>query len=127
MNELKAFNVDVVQALALLLSKHADVVRRTMFGYPAFIANGRMFACVYRDGIGLKVPETRAKQLLTERGIVPFQPHGKPRMREWIHVVQHSPRLSVRNSSVTIEALEYARSAGQSRKSRNGLRVAKRG
>lgn len=127
MNDLKAFNVDVLQAPARLLSKHADVVRRTVFGYPAFMATGRMFVCVYRDGIGLKVPETRANLLLTERGIEPFRPHGKPRMREWIHVIQHLPRLSMRNSSVTIEALEYARSAMQSRKSRNGLRVAKRG
>lgn len=127
MNELEAFDVDVAPALARLLAKHADVVRRPMFGYPAFFANGRMFACVYRDGIGLKVPEARAKELLTEPGVTPFQPHGKRRMREWIHVIQSSSRLSERNASVAMEALDYARCAGPSRKSRNGLRVVKRG
>jgi hypothetical protein len=34
----------------------------------------------------VKVPEHLAHRLLSEEHIVPFQPMGKPRMREWMQI-----------------------------------------
>ncbi len=57
-----------------------------MFGYPALYTAGKLCACAYGDGIGMKLPAETVAALLTEPGFAPFQPHGKPRMREWVHV-----------------------------------------
>ena len=69
-----------------LLLKLPSVVEGKMFGYPAYYVNGKLFACIHGEGVGLKVPEDFANQLLAEKHIVPFQPLGKPKMREWIQI-----------------------------------------
>lgn len=57
-----------------------------MFGYPAYYVNKRLFACLYEDGVGIKVPEDKAKQLIGHDGIIHFQPLGRRKMREWIQI-----------------------------------------
>jgi hypothetical protein len=62
-----------------------------MFGYPAYYVEGKLFACVYGAGVGVKVPGDSAAELLQRPHIVPFQPQGKPQMHEWIQINrQHS-------------------------------------
>lgn len=58
-----------------------------MFGYPAYYAGRKLAICVYEDGVGLKVPETVARELIElDPNIVPFVPLGRRRMREWIEI-----------------------------------------
>jgi TfoX/Sxy family transcriptional regulator of competence genes len=74
------------QALDALLLGWPDVTAGKMFGYPAYFVNGKMFACVYGEGVGVKVSEELANTLLKNDNVVPFQPMGKPRMREWVQI-----------------------------------------
>ena len=73
------------------LLNHRDVVEGKMFGHPAYYVNKKLFACVYGDAVGVKVPEELANQLLSRPHITPFQPLGKPRMREWIQINRKRP------------------------------------
>ena len=73
----------VLDSLLLALS---GVVSGKMFGYPAYYVKRKLFACVYGDGVGVKVRKEFAKDLLSEDDIVPFQPMGKARMRERIQI-----------------------------------------
>jgi hypothetical protein len=41
---------------------------------------------VYDNGVGVKVPEETANSLLETAHVVPFQPMGKPKMREWVQI-----------------------------------------
>ena len=43
-----------------------------------------MFACVFEDGIAVKIPETEVKRLLEKEGFKPFNPLCRAVMREWI-------------------------------------------
>lgn len=70
---------------ALLLGM-PGVVAGKMFGYAAYYANGKLFACIYGEGVGVKLPEALASKLLARKHIVPFRPLGKPKMREWIQI-----------------------------------------
>ena len=63
-----------------------SVTEGKMFGYPAYYVNGKLFVCIYGEGVGVKVPEAVASKLLSKKHIVPFQPLGKPKMREWIQI-----------------------------------------
>ena len=69
-----------------LLLNMRSVVEGKMFGYPAYYVNGKLFACIYGEGVGVKLPEMVAGKLLSKKHVVPFQPLGKPKMREWIQI-----------------------------------------
>lgn len=75
-----------------LLLKTSGVVAGKMFGHPAYYINRKLFACIYGSGVGIKVPEKLAKQLLSRQHVAPFQPEGKPKMKEWIQI--NRPRAS---------------------------------
>lgn len=58
-----------------------------MFGYPAYYAGKKLCICLYEQGVGLKLPEKSVERLLMEDPhTIPFQPLGRPRMREWVQI-----------------------------------------
>ena len=58
-----------------------------MFGYPAYYAGEKLSICLVEDGVGLKLPADRVAALLTEDPHTsPFQPLGRPKMREWLQI-----------------------------------------
>jgi hypothetical protein len=80
------FNADHKRVLDGLLLQLPEVTAGKMFGYPAYYVHRKLFACVYGDGVAVKVPEAVANQLLNMEHVVPFQPLGKPKMREWVQI-----------------------------------------
>ncbi len=80
------YREDVKATLDGLLLGLPMVRAGKMFGYAAYYVKGKLFACVYGDGVGLKIPEQVANALLDSEGIIPFQPMGRNRMREWIQI-----------------------------------------
>ena len=74
-----------------LLLNIPSMVEGKMFGYPAYYVNEKLFACIYGDGVGVKVPEAVASKLLSKKHGVPFRPLGKPKMREWIQINRARP------------------------------------
>jgi hypothetical protein len=74
------------EALDALLLGLPGVRAGKMFGYPAYYVNDRLFACVYGSGVGVKVPANLAAELLQRPQIIPFQPLGKPAMKEWVQI-----------------------------------------
>ena len=83
---------DHKRILDSLLLSMPSVAEGKMFGYAAYYVNRKLFACIYGEGVGVEVPEEVANKLLTEKHVVPFQPFGKPKMREWIQI--NRPRSS---------------------------------
>ena len=80
------FNGKHKEVLDALLLPVPGVVAGTMFGYPAYYINKKLFACVYGEGVGIKVPEKVAGSLVGREGIVRFQPMGRKPMKEWIQI-----------------------------------------
>lgn len=87
-----AYSEANLEALRGLFRAFPEVREGRMFGYPAFFVGRRMFACVYDVGVGVKLPADDVQALLQSRGNIPFQPHGKARMREWVQL--NRPRSS---------------------------------
>lgn len=84
-----------------------DVSAEKMFGYPAYYVKRKLFACIYGEGVGIKVPEEYAGRLLAERRAIPFQPLGKPKMREWIQI-NHSNSDDYQNDvSIFVTSIEF--------------------
>jgi len=80
------FNQDHKNVLDSYLLNLSIVEAGKMFGYPAYYVGGKLFACVFEDGIGVKVPEEMANELLKREDIVRFQPLGRKKMKEWIQI-----------------------------------------
>lgn len=56
----------------------------SMFGYPAFFAGRKMFACVYGEGVAVRL--TQAETSGTGAVVREFRPHGRT-MRRWVLLV----------------------------------------
>lgn len=93
--------------LDTLLLDLPGVMEGSMFGYPAYYANGKLFACIYGGGVGLKVPEEVANRLVAEKRVVPFQPLGRPKMREWIQIDRAISKDYVEVTSLFRTAVEF--------------------
>lgn len=78
------WNIDVAAALMEVADELPDTRVGKMFGYPALYTGGKLFACAYGDGVGLKLPAEVVAELIEEEGVDPFRPYGKARMREWV-------------------------------------------
>ena len=82
----QVYNPKHKEVLDSVLLQMPGVVAGTMFGYPAYYVNKKLFACLYEEGIGIKVPEKVADSLVGKKGIIRFQPKGRRPMKEWIQI-----------------------------------------
>jgi hypothetical protein len=80
------FNSKHKEVLDSVLLKMPGVVAGTMFGYPAYYINKKLFACLYEEGVGIKVPAKVADSLVGKKGIISFLPKGRKPMKEWIQI-----------------------------------------
>ena len=86
------FNESYKTALDGLLLGFPGVRPGKMFGYPAYYAGEKLSICLVEDGVGLKLPADRVAVLLAEDPRTsPFQPLGRPKMREWLQINPESP------------------------------------
>ncbi len=83
------FNLNHKAVLDEMLLDDPRVRPGKMFGYPAYYAGEKLAICLYEDGVGVKVPaELAAKLIAEDENIIPFQPLGRRKMREWIQIEQ---------------------------------------
>jgi hypothetical protein len=80
------YNPKHKEVLDSVLLQMPGVVAGTMFGYPAYYINKKLFACLYEEGVGLMVPEKVASSLVGQKGIIRFQPKARKPMKEWIQI-----------------------------------------
>ncbi len=81
------FDVEHKAVLDDLLLGHPLIRPGKMFGFPAYYAGAKLCICLYEQGAGVKLPAQSAAALLaTDQNAIPFQPMGKPRMREWVQI-----------------------------------------
>lgn len=101
------FNPEHKKVLDRLLLGLTDVTAGKMFGYPAYYVHRKLFACVYGEGVGIKVPEETANLLLGKTHIVPFQPLGRSKMREWIQINRVSSKDYKRDRDIFHTSVEF--------------------
>lgn len=104
------YNLQVKTVVDEILLQFPGVVEGKMFGYPAYYLHGKMIGCVYEDGVGLKVPETLANELLDNPTISHFQPLGRRKMREWIQINHADPQDYLLDESIFEASVNYLRS-----------------
>ncbi|NMC60494.1 MAG: hypothetical protein GYA51_14085, partial [Candidatus Methanofastidiosa archaeon] len=90
--EMPTFNPLLQPVLDDLRLAHPLVRAGKMFGFPAYYAGKKLCACLYEQGVGLKLPAETAERLLREDlQVVLFQPFGRSPMRAWAQVDLPAP------------------------------------
>jgi hypothetical protein len=80
-----------------------------MFGLPAYYVGGKLFTSLYMDGVCVKLPETRVKELLQNEGYTPFQPRGR-KMKEWILITHKNSEEYLNDKTIFQESIQYVAS-----------------
>jgi hypothetical protein len=91
-----------------LLLGYPGVRPGKMFGFPAYYAGAKLCITLYEQGVGLKLPAQSAAALLeADQNVIPFQPMGKSRMREWVQINQDHSEDYRRYMPVFEESIRY--------------------
>jgi hypothetical protein len=80
-----------------------------MYGHPAYYVGGKLFASLYMDGVCVKIPIPRVKELLEKDGIKPFEPMGR-KMKEWILIVRDRSQDYINDRYIFEESIEFVSS-----------------
>jgi hypothetical protein len=107
------FNPEIKKAVDSILLKNPIVASGKMFGYPAYYINKRLFACIYEDGVGVKVPEGVAEELIGKKGIAHFQPMGRAKMKEWIQINRETPETYLKDTEIFETSIGFVSSLGK--------------
>lgn len=84
---MATFSADHKAVLDALLLGYPGLRPGQMFGFPAYYAGAKLCITLYEAGVGLKLPAQSAAALLaSDEHVIPFQPMGKARMREWVQI-----------------------------------------
>ena len=106
----RKYRDDVLAAITDLLAERPEATPRAMFGHPGFAVGGKMFACLYEDGVAVKLPEAAAQAAVSRPGVQPFRPYGKS-MREWV-LIAHDDLADYASDVDLFEAsIEYVATA----------------
>jgi hypothetical protein len=88
------------------------VEKGKMFGFPAYYVNKKMFACVYEEGVGVKLPIETVNQLIGKEGIIPFIPMGRRQMKEWLQINREQPEDYLKDKEIFETSIRYVASLG---------------
>ena len=84
---MPTYNPDHKAVLDDLLLANPLLRPGKMFGFPAYYVGKKLCICLYEQGVGMKLPAATVSRLLEQDPhAIPFQPMGKPRMREWVQI-----------------------------------------
>ena len=111
------FNPNHKIALDNLLLAHPLVRAGKMFGFPAYYADKKLCICLYEDGVGIKLPASSVARLLeSDPNAIPFQPLGKPKMREWVQINLDDSEVYVQYEAVFSESILFVHEQQQKAK-----------
>lgn len=111
LNRIK-FNPEHKRVIDTFLLRIPSVVPGKMFGYPAYYINKKLFACIYENGVGLKVPEELANQLVNREGVTCFRPLGRRKMRRWIYINRERSEDYLKDQFIFESSVRFVSSLG---------------
>jgi hypothetical protein len=103
------FNIKHKEILDSFLLDIPIVNPGKMYGHPAYYVGGKLFASLYMDGVCVKIPESRVKELLSKKGIYHFEPMGR-KMREWIYIIRENSKDYLKDREIFNESIEFVSS-----------------
>ncbi len=77
------------------------------FGYPAYKINGKIFAFVGSQGVAIKLPATRVKELIDGQAMKPFEVAEGNIWREWLSIQRSTYADYEQDAGLFEESVEF--------------------
>jgi TfoX/Sxy family transcriptional regulator of competence genes len=106
------FKPDHKDVLDTLLLGSPNVRLGQMFGSPAYYVNNKMFACLFVDGVILKLPEPIAKHLVQQDSAQIFESNGR-KMREWVKLEVQVAEDYIQHQELFSQSIEFVEAISQ--------------
>jgi hypothetical protein len=98
--------------LDALLLQLPGVSARKVNKLDAYFVNDKMFACISRDGVALRLHVNVARDLQFSRAdVVPFQPGAVTATREWIQINRADPAEYQLDRDLFAASIEFVKAA----------------
>lgn len=104
-----------------LLLQIPGVSAGVVFGLPCYRVSTGVFATLYDDGVGIKLPAARVSELLEKPGFVPFQPFGRSRGKEFVQINHAAPEDYRHDLALFEESMQYVLSASSDQKKHSAV------
>jgi hypothetical protein len=108
-----SFRPEIKGVLDSILLGMPNVLPGQMFGYPAYYVHKKLFACIYEDGVGIKLPVTWVSELVGKPGIIPFVPLGRRRMKEWVQINREQPADYLQDRAIFERSVDFVATPDQ--------------
>jgi TfoX/Sxy family transcriptional regulator of competence genes len=79
------YNLDLEYRIDRQLNCLGEITKKKMFGGVCYLLNGNMCFGIHQESLILRVEPDKAKELMKNRYIVPFDITGRP-MKGWVSV-----------------------------------------
>lgn len=93
-----------------LLLEMPDITAAMIFGLPCYKIDNKVFATLFGEGVGIKIPAERAQELLIELNIVPFEPFGRNRGSEHVQINHNNLNDYRQDKELFRESIAYVAS-----------------
>ena len=98
--------------LDAMLLKLPGVEGGEMGGLPAYFVKQKMFACIYRGAVGLRLPAAAAANLqFSMEGVGPFSPGGQTSTREWVQISHPASADYARDLEIFKSSIDFVKTA----------------
>jgi len=87
-------------------SEQKVTLDRLLLDHPE-VSVGVVFATLSEEGVGIKLPEARVRELLEKPGFVPFRPFGRNRGKEFVQINHENPEDYQHDKALFEEAMRY--------------------
>mgnify|MGYP002864013020 CR=1 FL=1 len=101
------YDAEIKIALDRLLLGVPEVTGGIVFGLPCYKIRGTVFATLYGDGVGIKLPADHVSTLLDKPGFGPFQPFGRNRGKEFVQITRDDPEDYQQDRALFEESIRY--------------------
>jgi len=104
----------------LLLALHG-VSAGIVFGLPCYKVSAGVFATLYDEGVGIKLPAAHVSKLLEKPGFVPFQPFGRNRGKEFVQINHDNPEDYRHELTLFEESMQYVLTTASGQKASSAV------
>jgi hypothetical protein len=110
------YKVEYKTVLDDLLLALPGVSAGIVFGLPCYKVSAGVFATLYNEGVGIKLPAAHVSELLEKPGFVPFQPFGRNRGKEFVQINHANPEGYRHDLALFEESMQYVLTSASGQK-----------
>lgn len=92
-----------------------------VFGLPCYKVSAGVFATLWDEGVGIKLPAARVSKLLEQPDFVPFQPFGRNRGKEFVQINHNNPEDYRHDLALFEESMQFVLTSATGQKANSAV------